>query len=89
MARFIEPFLERDSPRTIVGIKRMMGSCYTMTRVFRTVSLDFDWDPALDVQCDRRLCRFTQRNPKTSNLRSQPDRPGPEDSEQARQGRGD
>jgi hypothetical protein len=68
MTRFIEPFLENDSPRIIVGTKRVMGSCYTMTRAFRTVSLDVDWDPALDKQCDGRVCRYSQRNLKTYNF---------------------
>lgn len=67
MKQYIEPFQEADLPRIIVGTKRVMGSCYTLTRAFRTVSLDVDWDPALDKQSDGRVCRLSQRNPKTYN----------------------
>ncbi len=68
LPQYIEPFQEKDSPRIIVGTKRVMGSCYTMTRACRTVSLDVDWDPALDGQCDGRVTRYGQGNPKTFNF---------------------
>ena len=39
----------------------------TLTRAFRSVSLDADWVEQWDVQADGRLVRLSQKNKKTYN----------------------
>ena len=63
----MQPFQEEDDKRFLISTKRILGTGVTLTRAFRSVNMDADWIQFYDIQCDGRVVRLSQRNPKTYN----------------------
>lgn len=63
----VRPFEEDNKSRFLVSTKRLMGTGVTLTRAFRSINLDADWEEQWDIQADGRVVRLSQKNKKTYN----------------------
>ena len=66
-AKIVQPFQEDNESRFLVSTKRLLGTGVTLTRAFRSVNLDPDWEEQWDIQADGRVVRLSQKNKKTYN----------------------
>ena len=62
---FVAPFQDEDTNRFLVSTKRILGTGVTLTRAFRSVNMDADWEENWDIQCDGRHDRVIQKIKKT------------------------
>jgi SNF2 family DNA or RNA helicase len=61
-----DEFQKADNPRILTGTYGTMGEGATLTRAFRCILLDPDWEISKENQAIGRIHRCGQRHPTTS-----------------------